>query len=278
MNGFTKLAFYPITAETNDALPTYGEPIKLYSGDLTNNVSVELTPNYVTATRKADDVVEELEKMQNYNGVLTVYGFDEDGMEKILNYSKDANGNFIIEPNKTVKGYGIFFETKEANTGKRVQAYYYKTTISPVLMGGATDEKGDQPTIQFNLKGTLVKVDGVDTAGALVVEGSMGFVANGLPSTVYVKSNTPSYSTLTFAPKDSVTEDPITEATIVVKKGTTVITAEVDGTYELTTGTYTYDISKTGYVSQTAVSFVISAADVTTGSKTIEPELVSDGE
>ena len=276
MNGFSKLGFFPIITENSDALPTYGSLVKLYSGELTNNIKFEVTPNYQTATRKADDIVEEQEKMQSYSATLEIYGFDSDGLENIIGYTKDANNNFIIEPNKTKIPFGIFFETKEENTGSRMQAYYYKTTVSSLLPSAQTDEKGDPISMTLTLKGTLIKIGGVDTVGALVKEGEVGFVSSGMPSTVYVKSNTPSYSTVTFAPIDSVTSDPVTGATIVVKKGSTTITAELDGTYELTTGTYTYDISKTDYVSQTAVSFVISVADITTGSKTIAPELVAD--
>lgn len=187
MNGFTKLVFFPITAENTDALPTYGDAVKIYSGDLTNNIRFEVTPNYVTATRRADDVVEEKEKMQNYSATLEVYGMDSDGTSDVLGFKKDANGNFIIQPNDNAKNFGIFFETKEQNTDKRMQAYYYKANISPMLPSGQTDEKGDPVAMTLNIKGSLVKVDGKDTVGALVVEGQSGFVATGLPTTMYVE-------------------------------------------------------------------------------------------
>ncbi len=41
------------------------------------------------------------------------------------------------------------------------------------------------------------------------------------------------------------------EITVVIKQGDTTITAEQDGTYKLTNGTYDYTISATGYVAQT---------------------------
>lgn len=188
MNGFTKLVLFPITAEGTDALPTYGDAVKIYSGDMTNNIRFEVTPNYVTSTRRADDVVEEKEKMQNYSATLEVYGMDADGMSDVLGFKKDANGNFIIQPNDDEKSFGVFFETKEQNTGNRMQAYYYKANISPMLPSGQTDEKGDPVAVTLNIKGSLVKVNGKDTVGALVVEGQTGFVSSGLPTEMYVEA------------------------------------------------------------------------------------------
>lgn len=277
MNGFTKLGFFPIITENSDAIPTYGTLVKLYSGTLTNNIKFEVTPNNSTSTRKADNVVEETEKMQNYSASLEVYGFDTTGLESILGFTKDANNNFIIEPNKTKTAFCVFFETEEANTGKKVQIYYYKMTVASILPSAKTDEKGDPVSTTLSLKGTILKVDGIDTAGAWVNEGEIGFVASGMPTIVYEKANTPTFSVVTFAPEDSVTKEAITGSTIVVYDSTsTIIEAETNGTYRLVPATYTFNISKTGYVSQTSVSLTISSGDVTTGTKTVVVELVAN--
>lgn len=86
------------------------------------------------------------------------------------------------------------------------------------------------------------------------------------------------YCVVTFAPVDSVSSEAITGATIVVKKGETTFTANANGTYNLVADTYAFDISKTGYVAQTAVELVVSAGDVTTGTKTVATALVADAE
>jgi len=277
MNGFTKLGFFPITTENSDAMPTYGSLAKIYSGTLTNNIKLEVTPNNQTSTRKADNIVEETEKMQNYSANLEVYGFDTTGLENILGYTKDANDNFIIEPNKTKTAFCVFFETIEANTGKKVQMYYYKVTLASILPSAQTDEKGDPVSTTLSLKGTILKVGGVDTVGAWVNEGEIGFVSSGMPSSVYTKASTPTFSVVTFAPKDSATEEAITGATIVVYNATPeVVEVETDGSYRLVPATYTYDISKEGYVSQTAVSLSVTSGDVTTGTKTVAVELVAN--
>lgn len=277
MNGFTKLAFFPITVENSDAMPTYGSLAKIYSGTLTNNIKFEVTPNNQVSTRKADDIVEETEKMQNYSANLEVYGFDTTGLENILGYTKDANDNFIIEPNKTKTAFCVFFETIEANTGKRVQMYYYKVTLASILPSAQTDEKGDPVSTTLSLKGTILKVGGVDTVGAWVNEGEIGFVSSGMPSSVYSKAKTPTFSVVTFEPKDSSTEEAITGATIVVYNATPeVVEVETDGSYRLVPATYTYDISKTGYVSQEDVSLAVSAGDVTTGTKVVPVLLVAN--
>jgi hypothetical protein len=57
--------------------------------------------------------------------------------------------------------------------------------------------------------------------------------------------------------------------TVVIKQGDTTITAEQDGTYKLTNGTYDYTISATGYVTQTG-KVVIYDAD-----KTLEITMVA---
>lgn len=277
MNGFSKLGFFPITTENSDAMPTYGSLEKIYSGTLTNNIKFEVTPNNQTSTRKADDIVEETEKMQNYSANLEVYGFDTTGLENILGYTKDANDNFIIEPNKTKTAFCVFFETIEANTGKKVQMYYYKVTLASILPSAQTDEKGDPVSTTLSLKGTILKVGGVDTVGAWVNEGEIGFVSSGMPSSVYSKASTPTFSVVTFEPKDSSTDEAITGATIVVYDSTSqVVEVETDGSYRLVPATYSYDISKDGYVSQEDVPLVVSAGDVATGTKVVDVSLVAN--
>lgn len=86
------------------------------------------------------------------------------------------------------------------------------------------------------------------------------------------------YCVVTFAPKDSVSSEAITGATIIVKKGEDVVVAEANGTYKLVANSYTYDISATGYVPQAAVALTVESGDVSTGTKTIAPELVASAE
>ena len=83
---------------------------------------------------------------------------------------------------------------------------------------------------------------------------------------------------VTFAAKDSVSNDPVTGFTLVVKKGTSVIAPNTAGglVYDLPAATYTYTVSKDGYVTQTDVEQVISAGDVSTGTKTVTISLVAD--
>lgn len=83
------------------------------------------------------------------------------------------------------------------------------------------------------------------------------------------------YAVVTFAPVDSSTSDPVTGATIVVKKTTTVIPAQANGTYNLVADTYSYTISAEGYVTQTDVELVVSSGEATTGTKTVATVLVA---
>lgn len=85
------------------------------------------------------------------------------------------------------------------------------------------------------------------------------------------------YAVVTFAPIDSDTSDPVTGATVVVKKGETTMTANENGTYNLVADTYAYDISADGYASQTAVELLVSSSDATNGTKTVATVLVADG-
>lgn len=64
-----------------------------------------------------------------------------------------------------------------------------------------------------------------------------------------------------------------TDAVIIVKKGTTTIVPESDGTYALKEGSYTYDVTRAGYADKTAQALVITNADETTGTKTVEVTL-----
>lgn len=83
------------------------------------------------------------------------------------------------------------------------------------------------------------------------------------------------YAVVTFAPIDSVSSEAITGATIVVKKLTTVIAPETDGTYKLVADTYSYTISADNYVTQTDVELVVNSGDATTGTKTVATVLVA---
>ena len=184
---FSKLAFFPITAEDDNGVPTYGSLTKLYDGELTNNISCELTPTNVTRTRKADDVVSEEEKMQSYDMRLTVYGIDLTAFETIIGYKKDGNNNIVIEPNKAKTKFGVFYETVDENNNKRQQIYLSKVVAGNILPSAATDEKGDPVSKEINFKGSLIRVNGVDKVGFIVDEDNTGFIASGMPETMYTE-------------------------------------------------------------------------------------------
>lgn len=60
------------------------------------------------------------------------------------------------------------------------------------------------------------------------------------------------------------------DATIVVyDSDNKVVKPQADGTYKLAAGDYTYTITRTGYDTQTDYSITVSAADVSTGTKTV---------
>lgn len=59
------------------------------------------------------------------------------------------------------------------------------------------------------------------------------------------------------------------DLSLVVKKGTTIINAEQDGTYLLPADTYSYSASADGYDSVEDVELVISSGDQTNGTKTV---------
>ncbi len=64
-------------------------------------------------------------------------------------------------------------------------------------------------------------------------------------------------------------------STIVVKKGTTVIAPEEDGTYLLKEGAYTYTASKPYYITKADQALTITNADETTGTKTVTVTLTA---
>ena len=119
-----------------------------------------------------------------------------------------------------------------------------------------------------------VTADGYDTITDAALSIVLADIADTKTVTVELEEST---CVVTFAPIDSVSSEPITGATIVVKLGETTILAEVDGTYKLVADTYAYDISADLYTSQTAVELIISAGDVSTGTKTIATQLVLAG-
>ena len=192
MNGFTKLAFYKITADNISGTPTYDTaPVKLYNGSLTNNISLTITPNSATKTRRADNLVEETETVETYNAELVAYGIDKASLAALLGYSLDDNGVQILHVNHTKDKFGAFFETIDENNNKKVQVYLAKVKFSDVLPSAQTDEKGDPVSTTFTLKGELVIVDGKDSVGWQVYEGDTGFVASGLPTAFLVPTVTP---------------------------------------------------------------------------------------
>lgn len=68
---------------------------------------------------------------------------------------------------------------------------------------------------------------------------------------------------------------PVTDATITVKSGDTIIEPNDDGKYSLGAGSYKYDCAAEGYTAVTDVAFTISASDVTRGSKSITVTLTA---
>lgn len=58
-------------------------------------------------------------------------------------------------------------------------------------------------------------------------------------------------------------------ATIVVKKGTTTISKHTDGTYHLKEGSYTYTASAEGYTTKENQELTITNSDEAAGTKTV---------
>lgn len=194
MQGFTKVALFKITEDSTEKLPTYATtPIKLYSGDKTNNISIEITSNEATRTRKADNIVEEESAETGYNCVLTVYGVDKKAQADILGCELDGNGNLIMVVNGEKQKFGMFYETMDGD-GKRIQVYLSKATFGTLVPSAQTDEKGDPVSITLNMKGSLVKHNSKDVRGFMVYEGQTGFVQEGLPSAFYVPTEVASGS------------------------------------------------------------------------------------
>lgn len=184
MNGFSKVAFYEIETDNTEILPTYkSTPLKLYSGEETNNIKLEITANETTQTRKADDMVEEKSAETGYTAQLTVYNVDKEGEINILGGELDGNNNLIMIVNGAKKKLGAFFETTEAD--KRVQVYLSKITFGTLVPSGQTDEKGDPISTTLTIKGSLVKHNGKQVRGFKVYEGQTGFVESGFPEEFY---------------------------------------------------------------------------------------------
>lgn len=186
MTGFSKVAFFEIETDSTDKLPTYKTtPIKLYDGELTNNISLEITANEATRTRKADNVVEEESAETGYNCTLTIYGVSKQAQADILGSELDGNGNIIMVVNGIKKKFGMFYETMDSDS-KRVQVYLSRATFGSLVPSAQTDEKGDPVAITLSMKGTLVKHESKDVRGFQVFEGQQGFVDTGLPASFYV--------------------------------------------------------------------------------------------
>ncbi|MCX7714369.1 MAG: carboxypeptidase-like regulatory domain-containing protein [Clostridia bacterium] len=85
---------------------------------------------------------------------------------------------------------------------------------------------------------------------------------------VSITNNTLAQYNMTIAPVDG-SGNPISDVAVTVKNAAgSTMTANADGTYSLAAGTYTYSLSKDGYVPQTDVSFTVSSS---LDSKTIAP-------
>lgn len=185
MTGFTKVAFYKIKSDNLDSLPEYDTtPIKLYDGELTNNISIEITSNEATRTRKADNIVSEDTAETGYSCVLTVYGVSKQAQADILGCEIDGNGNIIMVVNGVKQKFGMFYETNDSDSNP-IQVYLSKVTFGTLVPSAKTDEKGDPVSITLNLKGTLAKHEGKDVRGFLVSKGQTGFVESGFPTEFY---------------------------------------------------------------------------------------------
>lgn len=81
---------------------------------------------------------------------------------------------------------------------------------------------------------------------------------------------------VTISPKDS-SDQPITGATVVLKKGSEIgqgeeVVVGQDGKFQCTQGVYNFSIAKEGYVTKTG-TFEVTASHVTTGSLTVSVTL-----
>lgn len=82
-----------------------------------------------------------------------------------------------------------------------------------------------------------------------------------------------------FDVKDSSTSAAIDGATVKVYDSEAhEVAADSEGKYHIPAGSYTYDVTATGYTSQTSQSLTVSSGDVTTGTKTVTVSLVAAAE
>lgn len=179
---FSKLILFPITALKDNDYPTYGEPIKLYSGNGINNVDVSLKAEKTTNEKKADNVVEKKTKTTGYTMDVSVYDVDRVGYEKIFGYKKDGNNNLILIEDNENLGYGVFFETVEG--ASKVQIYLNRATIADITESIKTDDGGAQEVKKVSFNGVIPIIEGLPNKGAKVYEGETGFVV-GFPTTMY---------------------------------------------------------------------------------------------
>lgn len=107
--------------------------------------------------------------------------------------------------------------------------------------------------------------DGYDSATDVALEIVLADVVEGTKAISVELAESTCIVTFATTPDD---------ATVVVTDSeAAVVAAEVDGTYNLIAGTYSYTVSKEGYTPLENAELIISAGDVTTGSKTVTVEI-----
>lgn len=226
---------------------------------------------------------------KGYTGTIGMTARDEE-YEEALGFIMNLGAGTSEIQQLLIKEHAVYFESdymgSDGDPKVKKTWVFGVTANSPSETYDQNTEDINQTNVEYPLtiRGAYLKQN----------DGATDYVnANGEKAKVFTYSKKPTdfgYATfgdavpvpkitihciVTFAPIDSSTSEAITGATIVVKKATTVIAPETNGTYKLVADTYTYDISAEGYVTQTDVELVISSGDATTGIKTVAPELVA---
>lgn len=185
---FSMCRFFPYTAVDNTGKPDISNSIKFLTPatgqeELTS-ISIELSQEKSTKTKRADNRVKRDEVLVGLNGKITAYGIDFDALAAITNsFVKDATASaFDFVAPASGNPRGVFYYHAKTGDGKKYNVWLYDVEFETPNLP-AEQESEEPQTIELNFFAAKFKYGTKVVIGRFVPEGATGYLEDGVEPT-----------------------------------------------------------------------------------------------
>ena len=169
--GLSNTHVWPITATSDDGVPTYGTVIAI-PGSTSLSMDAEGDVNKFYAD---NEVYWQASQNNGYSGKLTIADVPDEFKEKILQEVKDKNGVFIENSDATPLEFALAFEF-EGDVNKVRHLFYRCTCTRPSVSSSTREDKTSPNTVDLSIT-AVPRIDTKDVKAKCTAADTVAYAA-----------------------------------------------------------------------------------------------------